>query len=78
MANILLFGEITDKEISSITYELLSASNKLKVNEDDKVIVALLGDVIPDSYEDLFSYGAQAVCLVSDHLLRKSNLEIFL
>jgi len=78
MANILLFGEISDKEISSITYELLSAANKLKVNEDDKVIVALLGDVIPDSYEDLFSYGAQAICIVRDHLLKRSNLEIFL
>ena len=78
MANILLFGEISDKEINSITYELLSASNKLKVNENDKVIVALIGDFIPDSYEDLFSYGAQTVCLVKNPLLKRYNMEVFL
>ena len=54
MANILLFGEVSVKEISSITYELISAANKLKFNEDDKIVVAFLSEVIPESYENLF------------------------
>ena len=77
MANILLFGEVSDKEISSITYELISAANKLKFNEDDKIVVAFLSEVIPESYENLFSYGAQTVCLVKNELLSRSNTDAF-
>lgn len=78
MANILLFGEVSDKEISSITYELISAANKLKFNEDDKIVVAFLSEVIPESYENLFSYGAQTVCLVKNELLSRSNTDAFI
>lgn len=78
MANILLFGEISDKEISSITYELLSVASKLKVNEEDEVIVALLGGMIPESYEDLFLYGAQTVCIVKNDLFNRPNTEAYL
>ncbi|MBM03555.1 MAG: electron transfer flavoprotein subunit alpha [Chloroflexi bacterium] len=78
MANILLFGEVSDKEISSITYELISAANKLKFNEDDKIVVALLSEVIPESYENLFSYGAETVCLVKNELLSRSNTDAFI
>jgi len=77
VANILLFGEVSDKEISSITYELISAANKLKFNEDDKIVVAFLSEVIPESYENLFSYGAQTVCLVKNELLSRSNTDAF-
>lgn len=77
MANILLFGEVSDKEISSITHELISAANKLKFNEDDKIVVAFLSEVIPESYENLFSYGAQTVCLVKNELLSRSNTDAF-
>ena len=77
MANILLFGEVSDKEISSITYELISAANKLKFNEDDKIVVAFLSEVNPESYENLFSYGAQTVCLVKNELLSRSNTDAF-
>ena len=78
MANILLFGEVSDKEISSITHELISAANKLKFNEDDKIVVAFLSEVIPESYENLFSYGAQTVCLVKNELLSRSNTDAFI
>ena len=78
MANILLFGEVSDKEISSITYELISAANKLKFNEDDKIVVAFISEVIPESYENLFSYGAQTVCLVKNELLSRSNTDAFI
>tara|TARA_B100000686_G_scaffold253407_1_gene264397 strand:+ start:29280 stop:30266 length:987 start_codon:yes stop_codon:yes gene_type:complete len=78
VANILLFGEVSDKEISSITYELISAANKLKFNEDDKIVVALLSEVIPESYENLFSYGAETVCLVKNELLSRSNTDAFI
>ncbi|MFL2763768.1 MAG: electron transfer flavoprotein subunit alpha/FixB family protein [Dehalococcoidia bacterium] len=78
MANILLFGEVSDKEISSITYELISAANKLKFNEDDKIVVAFLSEVIPESYENLFSCGAQTVCLVKNELLSRSNTDAFI
>jgi electron transfer flavoprotein alpha subunit len=78
VANILLFGEVSDKEISSITYELISAANKLKFNEDDKIVVAFLSEVIPESYENLFSYGAQTVCLVKNELLSRSNTDAFI
>ena len=78
MANILLFGEISDKEISSITYELLSVASKLKVNQEDEVIVALLGGMIPESYENLFLYGAQTVCIVKNDLLNRPNTEAYL
>ena len=78
MANILLFGEVSDKEISSITYELISAANNLKFNEDDKIVVAFLSEVIPESYENLFSYGAQTVCLVKNELLSRSNTDAFI
>jgi electron transfer flavoprotein alpha subunit len=78
VANILLFGEVSDKEISSITHELISAANKLKFNEDDKIVVAFLSEVIPESYENLFSYGAQTVCLVKNELLSRSNTDAFI
>ena len=78
MANILIFGEASGEEISSINYELLSAANKLKVNIDDQIIVAILGVNNSKKYDELLSYGAQTVCLVKDDLLNRSNTDAFL
>ena len=78
MANILIFGESSGEEISSINYELLSAANKLKVNIDDQIIVAILGVNNSKKYDELLSYGAQTVCLVKDDLLNRSNTDAFL
>tara|TARA_Y100000590_G_scaffold407766_1_gene498338 strand:- start:21402 stop:22388 length:987 start_codon:yes stop_codon:yes gene_type:complete len=78
VANILIFGEASGEEISSINYELLSAANKLKVNIDDQIIVAILGVNNSKKYDELLSYGAQTVCLVKDDLLNRSNTDAFL
>ena len=69
LEDILVVGELKDGEVSSTTFELISAAKYLAGN----VLVALLGDSFDDSFSYLISRGADKVFLVEHDLLQEDG-----
>ncbi|MDA0770352.1 MAG: hypothetical protein BZY79_00080 [SAR202 cluster bacterium Casp-Chloro-G4] len=69
MGGILVFGEIGQNGLQSITSELLAAARGLSAGSGDEVTVALLGSGADAASQDAIARGADKVYSVQDPLL---------
>lgn len=78
MAGILIFGELSDDGLQSITGELIAAGRGLSETLGDEVGVALFGDGVEGSANDAIALGADKVYQVSDPLLAEPHIDVLL
>jgi len=80
MANnkgIMIFGELTDGKLSSITTELLGGGRRLADELKEDLICILVGDKLDDAAKAAFTYGADKVYVVTDPLLKDYQTDSF-
>lgn len=73
---ILVFGEVRQNTILSITYELTGKAAELGKKLHADVYTLVLYDQLNESPEDLLSYGADHILVVQDERLRLFNQDI--
>jgi len=67
---VMVYGEITDGKLSSITTELLGGGRHLADELKEDLVCILLGDKLGEAAKKAISYGADKVYTVEDQLLK--------
>ena len=79
MPGVLVFGEMTDDGLASVTGELLAVARSLAEASGDSVAVALLASAVGDAASnDAVALGADAVYKVEDALLAEPQIDAHL
>ena len=78
MGGILVFGELGELGLQSITSELLAAGRKLSESSGDEVAVALLGSGADAASQTAIGQGADRVYSVQDPLLEEPQIDAYL
>ena len=78
MPGVLVFGEMTDDGLASVTGELLAVARSLADESGDSVAVALLASAVGGAAEDAVALGADAVYRVEDRLLAEPQIDAHL
>jgi len=69
--NVLVFGELLDKKLASITTELLGCSRKLADQLKEEVCCLLCSDTVGDLANEAIAFGADKVYVVEDPTLKE-------
>ena len=78
MSGILVLGELDEKGLRSITFDLLSIGRRLAGSMDEEVAIALLGNEVEGLSAEAISRGADRVHLVQDPLLGEPHVDAHL
>ena len=78
MPGVLVFGEMTDDGLASVTGELLAVARSLAEASGDSVAVALLASDVGGAAKDAVALGADAVYRVEDRLLAEPQIDAHL
>ena len=73
--NVIIFGEIANGNLSSITTEILGAGRKLAGELQDSVICVLIGNQLGETPQKAIAYGADKVYVVDDPLFKDYQTE---
>lgn len=75
MAGILVFGEIIEGSLQSVTGELLAAGRAINESIGEELAVALIGDTPEAHSDEAIAQGADKVYLAQDSLLADPQLD---
>ena len=75
---ILIFGELADGKLATISLELLSAGRKLAEEISEDVSIALLGSEIGDAAKEAVSFGADKVYVVDQPLFKEYQADSYI
>lgn len=78
MPGVLVFGEMTDDGLASVTGELLAVARTLADASGDSVAAALLASAVGGAAKDAVALGADAVYKVEDALLAEPQIDAHL
>lgn len=78
MPGVLVFGEMTDDGLASVTGELLAVARSLADESGDSVAAALLASDVGSAADDAVALGADAVYKVEDALLAEPQIDAHL
>jgi electron transfer flavoprotein alpha subunit len=67
---VMVYGELVEGKLSSITTELLGCARRLADELKEDVLCVLVGDKIGDASSKAIAYGANKVYTVEDPLLK--------
>ena len=74
---IMVYGEISNGKLSSITTELLGCGRKLANELDEELVCILLGNELGDAPSKAISYGADKVYQVSHQILNEYSCDAY-
>jgi electron transfer flavoprotein alpha subunit len=75
---VLVFGEIADGKLTSITAELLGCGRRLADELKEELICILVGDKVADAANSAISSGADKVYIAEDPLLKEYQTDAYL
>ena len=78
MPGILVFGEMGQGELASVTAELIGVARALSSDTGDEVIVALQSDSVGNAAEECISLGADKALRVESDLLSEPQIDAHL
>ncbi|MFN4227852.1 MAG: 4Fe-4S binding protein, partial [Candidatus Ratteibacteria bacterium] len=71
------FAETKDGEISSVSYEMLNASKKLKMKLNEEICGVCFGKNIKDKVSNLLKKGADKVYFIDDDIFCEFKEEVY-
>jgi electron transfer flavoprotein alpha subunit len=74
---IMIFGEITDGKLSSITTEILGCGRKLAETLQEEVSCVLIGNQLGDAPQKAIAYGADKVYTADDPLFKEYQTDSY-